>query len=182
MKILIDEIPESGLEFTFSGNSNILSHCVDRVGMPEGINIDPRPRGRLAVSSNDEHIFMTGELDVKIGMQCDRCLSGFSVNTRVDLNLVFEQTDPDNPLGIEDRDQLEGDVVFIDGPELDPCDAIIQEILLGLPIRALCSEDCPGLCPGCGAVKGSQECNCPDRSPMDPRWKALADLKKRINS
>jgi uncharacterized protein len=59
---------------------------------------------------------------------------------------------------------------------------IVQEILLSLPMKALCREDCPGLCPQCGAMKDSAECRCSNQDRIDPRWAALEDLKKRIST
>lgn len=42
--------------------------------------------------------------------------------------------------------------------ELD--EDIRQEVLLNLPPRVLCEEDCKGICPGCGADLNSEQCKC----------------------
>ncbi len=42
--------------------------------------------------------------------------------------------------------------------ELD--EDIRQEVLLNLPPRVLCKEDCKGICPGCGADLNNEKCKC----------------------
>ncbi|HCA04531.1 MAG TPA: nucleic acid-binding protein [Ruminococcaceae bacterium] len=58
--------------------------------------------------------------------------------------------------------------------ELD--EVVISDILLALPQKFLCSPDCRGLCPKCGANLNNGDCGC-DRREIDPR---LAILKQLI--
>ena len=55
---------------------------------------------------------------------------------------------------------------------------IISELVLSLPMRYVCSPDCRGLCPRCGANWNRGACDC--HSPVDPRLEKLAALKKTI--
>ena len=55
-------------------------------------------------------------------------------------------------------------------------------LLLALPVNLLCSDDCAGLCPQCGADRNEVECGCepPEIAvpePEDNPWAALDDLK-----
>jgi DUF177 domain-containing protein len=52
-------------------------------------------------------------------------------------------------------------------------------LVLDLPDKILCREDCAGLCPVCGVDLNAQPHEHDDRTP-DPRWAALADLKERL--
>ena len=47
-----------------------------------------------------------------------------------------------------------------------------EELILGFPMRLLCSEDCEGLCPKCGKPKREGDCGCPTRE-IDPRLAVL---------
>jgi uncharacterized protein len=58
----------------------------------------------------------------------------------------------------------------------------LQELLLEVPMKPLCREDCAGLCPRCGALLGSDHCTCTAESAGDSRWAALARLKKEETS
>jgi uncharacterized protein len=60
-------------------------------------------------------------------------------------------------------------------------DVLREQVLLSLPVRALCKPDCKGLCPHCGQNRNSQACTC-DEGQNDPRWEALGDLRSRIKS
>lgn len=48
-------------------------------------------------------------------------------------------------------------------------------VLLDLPLAPLCSEDCSGMCPQCGANRNVEPCQC--QAPQDPRWSALDALR-----
>ncbi len=181
MKIRIDDIPEEGLVLNFSGDSDILSESLVSVPVPSGTIIDPYMKGRLQIPAGSGELFMIGYIETSVRMACSRCLAEFSRDVNLDVSLIFRRRDAQNPAQEADRDEPDGDFTFFEGPEIDPGEAIVQEILLALPMKALCREDCPGLCPHCGAMKGSPECECPDQDRVDPRWEALEELKKRIS-
>jgi uncharacterized protein len=48
-------------------------------------------------------------------------------------------------------------------------------VMLELPLAPLCSEDCLGLCPQCGANRNETSCTCVIAG--DPRWSALDALR-----
>ncbi len=97
---------------------------------------------------------------------CSRCLEPATLTVSVDSREVH---DPESG-----EDDLRSDFVS----ELDVLDvtAWAQDALgLEFPPRVLCSEDCRGLCPTCGANRNILPCECPDRQP-DPRWEKLRHL------
>jgi uncharacterized protein len=56
-------------------------------------------------------------------------------------------------------------------------DEVRQSILLAIPLKALCREDCRGLCPECGADLNEDEGHS-HGAEVDPRWAKLAELYK----
>ncbi|HPX18389.1 MAG TPA: DUF177 domain-containing protein, partial [Deltaproteobacteria bacterium] len=58
-------------------------------------------------------------------------------------------------------------------------DYIASELVLALPLRFICDEQCKGLCPECGANLDREECRCREK-PADPRLQKLAELKEKI--
>jgi uncharacterized protein len=60
-------------------------------------------------------------------------------------------------------------------------DVLREQVLLSLPARTLCREDCKGLCPRCGRDLNSETCDC-DQASADPRWSALSGLADRIKT
>lgn len=75
--------------------------------------------------------------------------------------------------------QEDDDYIVCEDGILD-LDLIAQDdILLELPIRMLCSEDCKGLCPVCGCNLNREQCGCqqPEWEPQGRTVRPFADLK-----
>ena len=70
------------------------------------------------------------------------------------------------------------DIVFIEDMSYDLKDLAAEQVLLTLPMRVVCSEDCAGLCPNCGGNRNIDgACSC--EPEIDPRWEALRGLEGR---
>ena len=72
-----------------------------------------------------------------------------------------------------DEEQEEKD--YIDGYNLDVDRLIFGELLVSIPGKILCREDCKGLCPVCGTNLNVAECGC-DRDVLDPRMSVFKDI------
>jgi uncharacterized protein len=175
MKVRFDDIPEEGLDLIFTGNENTLAEALGAVSLGPGLSIDPKVAGSLRFLVQDEDVFAVGQIQGRIRVQCSRCLNEFGMDSDVEIHLTIHR----GPEPLDDN-AGEEDVVFVEGPEFDPGEIILHEILLAIPMKPLCSEECPGLCPHCGALKGSPECTCPEEEITSLRWEALGKLKKEI--
>ena len=117
-------------------------------------------------SSKDE-IAVKGFGDVVLIMPCDRCLC----DVEVPLSYEFERTALVPCTDIETQEDQD----YIDGYNLDVDRLVYDEILLKLPGKVLCREDCLGLCPVCGHNLNEGECGC-DREVPDPRMSVFKDI------
>ena len=72
--------------------------------------------------------------------------------------------------------EAEMSVSVFDGKAIDVDEIVKEQILLAVPTRMLCREDCKGICPECGIDKNTGECQCVT-DDIDPRWAALKNLK-----
>ena len=72
-----------------------------------------------------------------------------------------------------DRDDT--DIGFYEGHGLELADVVCEQLMLWLPMRGLCREDCKGICPSCGANRNRESCACAQEF-ADPRWDALKRL------
>jgi uncharacterized protein len=70
-------------------------------------------------------------------------------------------------------------VYHLEGEILETAPILIEQLQLNLPMKPLCSPDCQGLCPVCGADRNAGACSCRE-STVDPRWAGLAALKSRF--
>ena len=74
----------------------------------------------------------------------------------------------------------EAEIGYYQGEGLLLEDALREQVLLALPLKVICREDCKGLCPHCGANLNDGQCSCAD-DVDDPRWTALKDLRSKLN-
>ncbi|NLC70549.1 MAG: DUF177 domain-containing protein [Desulfuromonadaceae bacterium] len=111
---------------------------------------------------------------------CGRCLEKFLFPLKVEFTLAFSRfsVDKEDQSGAEERELAEEDVSLIPfaGDELDLREAVQDQLLMALPVRPLCREECLGLCPVCGADRNRESCGCPETA-VNPKWAALAGLR-----
>ncbi len=92
---------------------------------------------------------------------CARCLQPLPSQYAGDAHLVYHpagEWSPEHAMEIHDRDT---DIDFYQPPGLEFEDVLREQILLTLPMRVLCREDCAGLCPRCGHNRNAGPCGCP---------------------
>ncbi len=180
MKIRVDDIPEEGLHLSFSGDKDFLSDALSNISISGDIKIDPHVKGRIDLFRSDEDVLLLGTVVGSMNLICSRCISEFSLVKEMNLDLKFRVGGNESE-SRQTSDQHEQDIMFLEDAELDPAEIILQELLLEIPMKPLCREDCAGLCPKCGALKGSPECKCSDERDIDPRWEALARLATKLD-
>jgi len=129
-------------------------------GVPEGAPVDLE----LRVESVMEGILVTGTARAQALAQCARCLQDVVVDLDVDLQELYVYPE-------SDAEDDEAGRVVNDRIDLDPL--LRDAVVLALPFRPLCRDDCPGLCPTCGARLADDPEHAHDE-PDDPRWAALA--------
>ena len=96
---------------------------------------------------------------------CDRCGKPFLQKKEISYTCMLAEE-----LQNEDSD----DIVLLEGGKADAGDLARTAFLLGMDTKTLCSEDCKGLCPRCGANLNEGPCSC--KREIDPRLAALAKL------
>lgn len=108
------------------------------------------------------------QLDCKVEYVgfCDRCLK----ETVVSYNVPIVRTIVTS-LENEDND----DIAVVTDMQLDLEDFCYPDIVMSLPTKVLCREDCRGLCPDCGKDLNTGACGC-TKTEVDPRLAALAEL------
>lgn len=110
------------------------------------------------------------KLDLKVSLEfsipCDRCA--------VQINRHYDYTfDHILVLSLENED--DDRFIEVKNNELDLDGLVREDILLELPTKFLCKEDCKGLCPICGKNLNEGPCGC-DTHQTDPRMEALRKL------
>ena len=116
-------------------------------------------RGSFVVERAGERVTVRGSVQSRAHVECVRCLRELDVSLDVPLVVYAERT---GSTSRDEQDQLERDdhMLFHDGRRLDLRAAVREALLLELPITPHCREDCPGLCPRCGAELSQGACGC----------------------
>ena len=131
--------------------------------------------GSLTVTNGGSLLVVRGELHTKVKLSCSRCLEEFEQSLDADLSEAFS-IDPSVPRAERQTVDAEapGEAAFREN-ELDLTELLRQLVLLELPLRAVCREDCLGLCARCGRNRNRGECHCPPEETEGP-FAGLRDL------
>jgi len=120
-------------------------------------------------------VFIDGHVDSLAQVECDRCLKPLQIPVSSDFGLEYisgSDYEDDRNVALTE-DQMA--VAVFDGEAIDVDEIAKEQILLAVPSRSLCTENCKGFCPTCGADKNAGDCGC-DEKDIDPRWAALKNL------
>ena len=116
-----------------------------------------------------------GKFSGTMETDCDRCLAVTSYPLEKSFDLFYRAPE-DKPEGDEIKiDEGEAEIGFYEGLGIELADIIKEQVLLALPVKRTCREDCKGICPVCGTNRNESDCDCHER-PADDRWNALKKL------
>ncbi len=119
-------------------------------------------------------LFFSGHIASRPRGQCARCLEQYEFPLDTDFSVVLAPRNEAEREGVEDHDDV--NLGFYEGEEVDLSPLVREQIILALPTRPLCRDDCRGLCSQCGANRNEVDCGCRE-DVGDPRLAVFRDLK-----
>ncbi|MFZ5590656.1 MAG: YceD family protein [Bacillota bacterium] len=134
----------------------------ERIGLAGPVELD------LQLTSTASAIVVRGEARAVLLPACGRCLESFAQPVRAEIEETYYQVGQEDVQPDPEWQPYSGDSIDITGD-------VIKSLLVALPMRLVCSEDCRGLCPVCGTNLNKQQCNCVVEE-IDPRLAALKKL------
>lgn len=178
MKLRVDRITEE------------VGHCAF-ADPPQEVNArlshgevrDFRLLGPLSIETDyyraGEDLYFSGRVHGELEGTCARCLEPFALTLDQAVQLVLVP----EPAAPAERELAAEDVAlsFYSGEEVDLAPLFAEQVILALPTRALCREDCRGLCSGCGVNLNRETCGCGAPAP-DPRLAVLRQLRVERSS
>lgn len=143
---------------------------------PEGVYeiVSTEPVVLKIRNLGDRKLLLQGKARLALSIPCDRCLDPVTCPFDLDINQELDMNQTE-----EDRVQELDEQRYVNGYYLDIDQLVSNELLLNLPMKVLCSEDCRGICNQCGANLNHETCGC-DQGPSDPRMAAIQDLFKQF--
>ena len=113
-------------------------------------------------------IELSAKVETVIEFDCDRCCETLNEEFEAEFTEILRKEDFDS-------DDKNPDAIYYQGNSVDLDDIVLNNIILALPSKHLCSEDCKGLCPTCGKNLNFGKCDC-ESTPTDPRFDVLDSL------
>ena len=114
---------------------------------------------------------LKADLRTKAHFTCDRCLDEFERDLAPHYEIVYRT----ETSGTHGNNEEEFQYLSPDASLLDLGEDVRQFLILAVPQKLLCKDDCRGLCPKCGANRNKVACNCAEDA-TDPRWEALKKM------
>jgi uncharacterized protein len=163
---------------------------------PEAIDLGPdlRQEGRLKTNGRaeliEEHhgrkgiiqdIRLVGDLSARVELSCARCLDPVQRTVEKPFDLLYRPQGTDAGVSEISVTQAEADIGYYRGEGLLLEDVLREQVLLSVPLKVVCREECKGICQQCGGNLNEQTCDCTQQLE-DPRWAALKDLKAKLNN
>lgn len=122
------------------------------------------------VNKGKKTVALDCTIDTVLLMPCDRCLEmvevPFSISASKDIDLKKTT---------EEREAELDEYNFLQGMNFDTEVFVRDEILVNMPMKVLCSDDCKGICNKCGTNLNKGSCDC-DTTELDPRMSKVLDV------
>lgn len=162
MKIIVSEIPDEGLALP------ITAEPLDREALA-GIFFDREPAGDAFFERVGQNVLIRARFSAVLRLECSRCLEPVAFP----LNLEFRHVLRPYDRRVESVKELELhaedlECGFYENDAFEFNRIVEEHIVLSLPMKPLCRDDCRGLCPRCGANRNEADCGCPGGERVSP--------------
>ena len=141
-------------------------------------------RAQLVQEHHGKHqlindIRIAGNFSTRVELLCARCLEPIARDVANQFELLYRPLGADAGKEALSVTTAEAEIGYYHGEGLLLEDVLREQVLLALPLRAICCDDCKGLCPHCGKNLNLEQCNCAE--PVDnPRWSALKEIREKL--
>jgi uncharacterized protein len=188
MVVTVEKIPDEGLTLKEPLRQELLAEVLSA---GRGTGFRPVegavPEFSAQFQKVGSGVLLQGALRLVTQAPCKRCLAEVRVTVPVDFTLsLVPKVAPRTPDNEKDDDEAgaeagsfgldEADQEPFDGKTIDTDPIVREQVLLALPMHALCRDDCKGLCGMCGQNLNEATCGC-DAKGIDPRLMALKNIK-----
>jgi uncharacterized protein len=143
----------------------------------------PTPEGGVAscavavtagVTKSESRCTIETRVKAQVRADCHRCLAPFAMPVEVNFDIVLGREKGVAPTeGVEEDDFVA--IPALGEARYDIVPRVREALILEIPIKLLCREDCKGACAKCGANLNEGDCGC-GPVPGDPRWGALKNF------
>jgi len=173
MKLNVHEIDEAAKELVYEEPTDSLNALL-RHGQVCDFEFPGTAAVRVDYYRAGQELFFQGHIEGSVLGHCARCLEEYTFDVGKDFFVVLVPKE-DLPDEVELADD-DLDLSFYEGDHVDLSPLVREQIILALPTRPLCRDDCKGLCATCGVNLNTQTCTCTEHSG-DSRLAVLRNIK-----
>lgn len=116
------------------------------------------------IMNDGKILYLNGNLLTTLELYCDRCTKSVETSLSIEIKEKFSKDFID-----------EEEMHIISGNEIDLNPIFIDSILLNMPMKSICSEECKGICPQCGQNLNEHICSCKNEE-IDSRFAVLKTM------
>lgn len=129
-------------------------------------NIEPVSL-EVTKTGKDEYS-VVGRVAMTLLIPCDRCLLPTENAVNFDFDYIIDIS-------------KDAEEEFLDGKDLLVEELLYPDMLMNMPVKVLCRQDCKGLCHVCGSNLNNGDCGC-NREVLDPRMAVISDIFKKFDN
>jgi len=184
MRIRTEDLKEGKLSLRFEQPPESFAVLAELAGTDVCQFLTPI-KASLRVQQIGDIVEIEGSISTTVRLDCGRCLQSFEMPLESQFDLTYSQLDATLEQSGPNEEEIEltaeeMGLIYYQGEEIKVEKEIQEQVVLALPLKALCKPDCRGLCPRCGSDRNTTSCDC-ERSPSGGQFDALKklDLKKR---
>ena len=176
MKFRVEDIPAEGREESFIEDEGLLNDRLGGETTNTGLHFTEPIQVRVKLSRSGRVVLVTSRIEARAKCICARCLEPFPLTLASQFQVSLKPKADFTPTEEVElsRENLETD--FYEGDEINLSPLVQDQVLLTVPPKLVCREDCRGLCPGCGRNINRETCQCPEHK-VDPRLEALRNFR-----
>ena len=124
-----------------------------------------------------DHIRVEGIVSTRVRLDCSRCLTPYETGVSSSFTIFYTrasaQLRQDEEVELGERELVSA---TYDGDEIDLSSEIAEHVIMELPLKPLCRDECRGLCGSCGVDLNVAECHC-TKGTTSLAFSALKDFK-----
>lgn len=175
MKVKVEEIKEKEIRLIAEESSDDYPALMALTSSGECEFLSPI-KIDLAAFREYDHIRVNGHVETNVRLHCSRCLAEYETNITSAFSLFYNKTSGASL--DEERELTEEDLLSAsyEGDYIDFTAEIAEQILMEIPFKPLCKEECRGLCSMCGADLNVGDCGC-NRTEPSLKFSALKNFK-----
>jgi uncharacterized protein len=187
MQIIVPKIPKDGLKLTLSMDESWVDELIME-SLPEENPDKASFKGQVTIRKTSDNVQVEGQISIQIKPPCARCLEEvpYQLDVPFCINLApryhVESEDENDEISHDEIELTQDDLEFnfYDGHQFHLKDILRDPLVLALPLRFLCQQECRGLCTQCGCNLNEKACTCPKNVGGDERWEVLKAVTAKM--